>query len=398
MRSRAAHAAYPVRSVYEACQEAGLHQPESWTARGAKFSALFLMTAFGLLKERGEDAGEGYDQRDATEDDGRGAPEHGVARRAGLLGHVGERQHQRDGREYTEGCSEDVEITAHISKFYFRVCRRVCAVAVLMGWLPLLAGAQQSRQGGWMTPDPQHVDELIKLDRAWGPEMTTPGMMLTLVEKERTESGVTYNLKAVGAPIGKPFALLSWTLGDPAPKKLMFGVAIGADGMVMCGNLEGPCAESQPGDLVSLHFETEPGEPVRVALMAQDNSAKLLAEEMPLPLVAKQGSCTLRAVLLARDAEVVLVEGSGFPTIEPVTITSVSNGEIRTDSKRTDADGYFLMANLPKIAGVSSGELKMTAWSTGCAPTLTVPWGAMQVARGQENPKKPVEASVAGAQ
>jgi hypothetical protein len=282
-----------------------------------------------------------------------------------------------------------------MSDHYFMVRGRIWAGLVLMGWLPMAAAAQSSHVGGWITTSPQRVDQLVKLDRAWGPEMTTPGMMLTLVEKERSSAGVTYNLKTVGAPAGKLFALLTWTLGDRAPKKLMFGASVGANGLVVCGNLEGPCADSQPGDAVALRFETEPGEPVRVALMAQDNSAKLLAEEMPLPLVTKQGSCTLRGVLLARNAEVVLVEGTGFPPGAMMTVTSVSDGETRTDMKRTDADGYFLMANLPRVAGEDSGEMRMTVKSTACSPTLTVPWGQMQIAQGPGSGKKPVDSMVA---
>ena len=244
----------------------------------------------------------------------------------------------------------------------------------------------------------QRVEQLVRLDRAWGPEMTTQGMMLTLVERQRSSDGVTYTLKAVGAPMDKPFVLLTWTLGDAGPKKLMYGVTLGANGEALCGNLEGPCRESQPGDLVMLRFQTEPGEPVRVALMAPDNSAKLLAEEMPMPLVANDGRCRLRGVLLAKNAEVVLVEGTGFPPATPMTVTSVSNGETRTDTKRTDQDGYFLMANLPKTPGTESGEMKMTVKSQSCAPTLTVAWGQMQIAQGQDNAKKPIEAGSREAQ
>jgi hypothetical protein len=267
--------------------------------------------------------------------------------------------------------------------------------SALMACLSGLAIAQKVAQPA---TGQQRVEQLVRLDRAWGPEMTTPGMMLTLVERQRSSDGVTYTLKAVGAPNDKPFVLLTWTLGDSRPKKLMYGVTLGANGEALCGNLEGPCRDSQPGDLVILRFQTEPGEPVRVALMVPDNSAKLLAEGMPLPLVANDGGCRLRGVLLARNAEVVLVEGTGFPAEMAMTVTSVSNGETRTDTKRTDAEGYFLMANLPRTAGTESGEMKMTVKSQSCAPTLTVPWGQMQIAQRQDGEKKPAEAGGGEAQ
>ncbi len=362
----------------------------SWSSRGSRVAAGLFMTAFSLLKERGQDPSQGNDQRNEAEDDGGGTPECRVSWRAGLLRHVGERQHQRDHRQDSEGCSEDVEIAAHRSVFYSRahwgLCPGLMSTVVLMACLSGSANAQRVAQPA---TGQQRVEQLVRLDRAWGPEMTTQGMMLTLVERQRSADGVTYTLKAVGAPVDKPLVLLTWTLGDAGPKKLMFGVTLGANGEALCGNLEGPCKDSQPGDLVMLRFQTEPGEPVRVALMAPDNSAKLLAEEMPLPLVTNDGACRLRGVLLARDAEVVLVEGTGFPPAMPMTVTSVSNGETRTDTKRTDADGYFLMANVPRTAGTESGTMKMTVKSESCAPTLTVPWGQMQLAQRQDGVKKP---------
>jgi len=58
-------------------------------------AAAFLLAvergaALGLLEERGEDAEEGDDQRDAEQADAGGAPEGDVAGGAGLLGDVGE--------------------------------------------------------------------------------------------------------------------------------------------------------------------------------------------------------------------------------------------------------------------------------------------------------------------
>ena len=405
--SRAVDAQLSEGSSKAASNEALNERRISWSSRGTRLTPGLFMAAFGLLKERRQNSSQGDNQRHAAETDGSGAPERRVAGRTGLLGHVGEREHQRDQRQKAKGCSEDVEITAHSSAIcsihsstiYFRARRALCpglmSAAVLMACLPGTAAAQKVAQPA---TEQQRVEQLVRMDRAWGPEMTTQGMMLTLVERQRSSDGVTYSLKAVGVPNDKPFVLLTWTLGDTGPKKLMYGVTLGANGEALCGNLEGPCRDSRPGDLLMLRFQTEPGEPVRVALMVPDNSAKLLAEEMPLPLVANDGGCRLRGVLLAKNAEVVLVEGTGFPPVTPMTVTSVSNGETRTDIKRTDQDGYFLMANLPKTPGTESGEMKMTVKSQSCAPTLTVPWGQMQIAQGQDNAKKPIEAGSREAQ
>jgi hypothetical protein len=228
--------------------------------------------------------------------------------------------------------------------------------------------------------------------------MTSPGMMLTMVEKSRSASGITYQLHAQGAPTSKDYVLLGWTLGDAKPKRLMFGIRVNEAGTAVCANAEGPCKDTATNDPLLMTFQTVPGEPVRVGLLASDGTAKLLDEEVPTPLRVKDGSCTLNAVLLAPNAEIVLFQGTGFAAAEALNVTSTFNGKMWTDTKHADASGDFLVADLPKVDGATGGLVTVTAKGTSCSPSLTVPFGENQLARKQDDgtpkPAVPVVASV----
>jgi hypothetical protein len=388
----------------------------SATSVFALFASSFFMPTLGLLKERGENARESNYQRKAEESNRGHAPQSGIAGRTGLLRNIGKREHKRYQSDNAKCAGKNVKITSHTSASYSIACleappkieqanccssmMKTAAIVVLAlsSALPYgSAAAQATMKRVDNAPDVQErVDKLIKMDQAWGGEMTSPGMMLTMVEKSRSASGITYQLHAQGAPMGKDYVLLNWTLGDAKPKRLMFGVRVNASGTVVCANAEGPCMDTATNDPLAMTFQTVPGEPVRVGLLASDGSAKLLDEEVPTPLRVKDGSCTLNAVLLAPNAEVVLFQGTGFGAAESLSVTSTFNGKMWTDAKRTDASGDFLVADLPKVDGAQNGLVTVTAKGTTCSPSLTVPFGENQLARKQdEDESKPVVPVVA---
>ena len=382
------------------------------------FASSFFMPTLGLLKERGENAGQGYDQRQAEESNRGHAPQSGIAGRTWLLRNIGKRKHKGHQSNNAQCASKNVKIPSHTSASYSIVSierakkieqtnccsdmMKTAAIIVLALSTALIGGsaaAQATMKRVDDAPDVQErVNKLIKMDQAWGGEMTSPGMMLTLVEKSRSASGITYQLHAQGAPVGKDYVLLNWTLGDAKPKRLMFGVRVDASGTAVCANAEGPCKDTATNEPLLMTFQTVAGEPVRVGLLASDGSAKLLDEEVPTPLRVKDGSCTLNAVLLAPNAEVVLFQGTGFTAAESLSVTSTFNGKMWTDTKHADASGDFLVADLPKVDGASGGLVTVTAKGTTCSPSLTVPFGENQLARKQNDdtnkPAVPVVASV----
>jgi hypothetical protein len=80
----------------------------------AAFGAAGLfVAALGLLKEGGEDAGEGDEETDNEEAETHRAPEGDVARGAGLLGDVGVGDAAGDEAEEDERAGEDIEVASH---------------------------------------------------------------------------------------------------------------------------------------------------------------------------------------------------------------------------------------------------------------------------------------------
>jgi hypothetical protein len=390
----------------------------SATSVFALFASSLFVPTLGLLEKGGENSSQRHNQRHAEEGDRGHAPESRIAWRTGLLSNVGEREYKGHQSDNAECASKNVKITSHTSASYLSACKDAqssgdetncvstlmkTAAIVVLALSSMLACGKAAGQASVKrivdAPDvQQRVNQLIKMDQAWGGEMTTPGMMLTMIEKSRSASGISYQLHTQGAPTGKDFVLLGWTLGDPKPKRLMFGVRIDASGTVVCANAEGPCKDTPENEPLVMKFQTAAGEPVRLGLLAADGSAKLLDEEVPTPLRVKDGACTLNAVLLAPNAEVVLFQGTGFGAAESLNVTSTFNGKMWTDSKRADATGDFLVADLPKVDGARSGLVTVTAKGTNCSPSLTVPFGENQLALksgdGTDKPAVPVVASV----
>jgi hypothetical protein len=390
----------------------------SATSVFALFASSFFVPTLRLLEESGENARQGNNQRYAKETDCSHAPQSRIAWRTGLLRNVGKREHKGHQGDYAECASKNVEISSHTSSSYssarkdarksdeetncLSAMMKTAAIVILALSGMLVCGhaaAQATMKRIVDAPDvQQRVNQLIKMDQAWGGEMTTPGMMLTMIEKSRSASGISYQLHAQGAPTGKDYVLLGWTLGDTKPKRLMFGIRVDANGTAVCANAEGPCKDTPANEPLVMKFQTVAGEPVRVGLLASDGSAKLLDEEVPTPLRVKDGACTLNAVLLAPNAEVVLFQGTGFGSAESLNVTSTFNGKMWTDSKRADATGDFLVADLPKVDGARSGLVTVTAKGTSCSPSLTVPFGENQLALknddGAAAPPVPVVASV----
>jgi len=235
----------------------------------------------------------------------------------------------------------------------------------------------------------KQVQDLVKLQRTWGPEMNTPGMSLTLSEEGRVESNsnsslmpkvaqsqqfgttLTFSLRAVGAPKDKTYALVSWPVDLPAtakaPLTLAKGVTLDSHGTADRGG-----DQDKP---VSLPLRPAPGEPVRVGLISTDDTVKIFTSIVPVPLEGKDHGCHISAVILTRNAEVVMFEGSGFQPDADIEVASVSGKEVRKQAKQADAKGNFMAVDLPFVEGQSHGNVKMTLKSDKCSPSVMVGWG-----------------------
>ncbi len=233
------------------------------------------------------------------------------------------------------------------------------------------------------------VQELVHLQRTWGPETSTPGMSLTLREEDRVESnsnsnmmpkvaqsqqfGTTlmFSLRAVGAPKDKTYSLVSWPVDLAATAKAPLTVAKGV-------TLDAHGTADRGGDQdkpVTLPLRPAPGEPVRVGLVSTDDTVKMFASIVPVPLEGKDHGCHIDAVLLTRNAEVLMFEGSGFAPNAEIEVDSVSGKEVRKQPKHADEKGNFMTVDLPFVEGQSHGNVKMTLKSGKCSPSVTVGWG-----------------------
>ena len=175
----------------------------------------------------------------------------------------------------------------------------------------------------------------------------------------------------MGSPKDKTYALVSWPVDLPAtakaPQTLSKGVTLDAHGTADRGG-----DQDKP---ISLPLRPAPGEPVRVGLVSTDGAVKIFASIVPVPLEGKDHGCHISAILLTRNAEVVMFEGSGFQPNADIEVDSVSGKEVRKQAKPPDETGNFRTVDLPFVEGQSHGNVKMTLKSGKCAPSVTVGWG-----------------------
>lgn len=228
---------------------------------------------------------------------------------------------------------------------------------------------------------------LAAVEARWGPEMSTPGMTVTLAETGRTKAPdgstqLTYHLTASGFSPGERLTLVRWPLGEAA-KQLMSGLVLDTKGTVVCGapapsasapsapTLAGqaapasppapPCTTTmQPNQPVEIKATVAQGEAIRVAL-AGDTEKNLAATSMvPFPLENKDQGCRLQVILGVKDAAMVLVEGMGFPPNTGLKVDTTTGGSTRTLHPKTTADGRMVFAVLPEARGQDAGQTTVT--------------------------------------
>jgi hypothetical protein len=246
--------------------------------------------------------------------------------------------------------------------------------------LLLAAGASRAMvsqsTAGTPAPDVQtQVEGLVKIQRAWGPATSTPNMSLAISESSRSTDGIRMGMHAVGLPAGKTYTLVSWPITAKDPVGIMDGVTVDRAGIPICAGTPGTCKSDQPNDPIELVLRPIAGEPVRLALISEDQSVKVLANVVPIPLRGTDQGCTIDAVLLTPGAEVVWIEVAGLAPNGILTFDSSSEGEVRKEDKKANADGSFRTAILPYVEGLKHGVVTVTLKSAKCSPSVKVPWG-----------------------
>ncbi len=221
--------------------------------------------------------------------------------------------------------------------------RTILAAAAILA-APLAASAQGL----------DSVQQLVSMQRAWGPKTSSAGATLTLTEASRTTANghavVSYRMMTSGLPKDKTYSLVMWQLGGQ-PQGVMAGVTIDATGTAICAGKAGTCRGDKPDDPIDLAMQAGLGEVKRVGLIADDKSAQVFASAVPFPNRATDGGCTLEATLVTPNAEAVMLSATGFKPGVTLNIEMNSEGEKQHPSGKTDANGAHEWVVLPLRKG-----------------------------------------------
>lgn len=210
---------------------------------------------------------------------------------------------------------------------------------------------------------------------------STPGVTVALREYSRaTEQGrlvVRYQAFVSGPVTSQTFSMFTWPINAKQPEKVIDGVTLGRDGIVMCaGRTPGECGSSdKPDDPVDFTFVPAPGEPMRIALVSEDRKETILFGVVPEPLLKGNGGCSVEAVRLLPRWELVLIRAKGFKPDESLQFSSQSYSEKHDATVKADADGNYFSALLPAVQGEMSGQTKVEIRGSQCSPSLSFEWG-----------------------
>ena len=221
----------------------------------------------------------------------------------------------------------------------------------------------------------ESVQQLIQMHEAWGPKTSTPGASLTLREFDRSGPIVRYDLAASGVPKDVVYSLIAWPVTQKAPIVSMQGVTLDDSGIAVCAGIPGTCSGDGPNDPIHVTLQPIPGEPARLGLVSADGKVRALAKIVPIPLRGEDRGCSVGATLLTPGAEVVLIEGAGFPPNSDMTLSSDSGQEHQGGKGHIDEDGKYTSAILPYRQGATRGVTKVVLESAKCAPSLSFRWG-----------------------
>jgi hypothetical protein len=264
------------------------------------------------------------------------------------------------------------------------------------------------------------VLRLASAQARWGPEMSTPGMAIALVETGRTKAAdgstdIAYHITGAGFSPGESLTLVRWPLNAGA-ENVMSGIRLDANGTAVCGAAAAaPAAPNAPGadtsagaasapktpacttkmqanQPVEVHATVAAGEAVRVALVGETEKNGAAVTKVPFPIENENGGCKLQVILGVQDAAMVLIEGTGFPPGAPLKLDSTTAGQTRTLHPKSNPDGRMVAADLSAIKGQDNGQTTVTfagvthnpsletdknppAPDPTCKPSVTFAWG-----------------------
>ena len=216
--------------------------------------------------------------------------------------------------------------------------------------------------------------------------MSTPGMAAQLREIARaTVKGkleVQYHIFVTGAPKDQTYTLIDWPPNAPDPSPFIAGLSILNDGLVVCaGRATDQCSHPDKPEKkdapVKLVFYPLDGEVYRLALVSQDQKAKVFFAVIPAPIQATDNGCMLEAVSLRLKNQLVLIRGIGFQPNESVVFESKSDDPTQTHEGpgKANANGEYQLPLEPFVKDKDRGTTEVKLQGAKCAPVLKFPWG-----------------------
>jgi hypothetical protein len=250
-------------------------------------------------------------------------------------------------------------------------------------------GSPATRQNS--NPDPlagnAAAQRTVTATKRWlAGTMTTPGMSAQLREISRAnvkgKLEVQYHIFVTGAPKDQNYTLVDWPPNYPDPSPSIAGLSILEDGLVVCaGRATDQCSHPDKPEKkdapVKLVFYPLDGEIYRLALVSQDQNAKIFFAAIPAPIQATNNGCTLEVISLRLKNELVLIRGKGFQPNEPVAFQSKSDEQTQTREgpDKADANGEYQIPMAPFVKGKDRGTTEINLHGAKCAPALTFKWG-----------------------
>jgi hypothetical protein len=197
--------------------------------------------------------------------------------------------------------------------------------------LPLLLLANGQEASNRASEEKQARDtsqRLIGLHLGWGAKANPPDASRAINEVSRSGQSITFRLRAKGLPKGGVYSFVNWPVTQRSPSKGLTGITLGESGLAICAGSPGTCGSAaKPNDEIDFTATPMPGEPVRVGLVSTDGATGVFARIVPVPLRGEDRGCTVDATLLTPHAELVLIEGTGFPANSELVLDSESEGE-----------------------------------------------------------------------
>ena len=209
---------------------------------------------------------------------------------------------------------------------------------------------------------------------------SSPGVKATttLLKKAEVQGHQVseYRLKVSGAPHNQVYKLMVWPVTMATPAAMMDGLVIAQDGTVGCpADSTNTCAQRFKGAELKLTYAAAKGEIYRHALISQDHKARAFFSIVPDPVLASDKACSLEAIRLSPNFELVAVRGKGFEPGADVIFKTQSFQEVHNAAVQPDKNGQFHAQLTPFVKGRTSGTIEVSATSKGCAPHLSFDWG-----------------------